>query len=48
MQVNLPDFVSKDDSNPVVECRLYLILTLATALTFCLFSAAIVLVACYK
>ncbi|XP_023343337.1 uncharacterized protein LOC111712831 isoform X2 [Eurytemora carolleeae] len=48
IKVTLPDSVSKDDSNPVVECRLYLILTLATALTFCLLSAAIVLVACYK
>lgn len=30
------------------ECRLFLIVTLATALTFCLLSACIVLYACYR
>ena len=40
-----------DSSGPVMdpeECRLYLILTLATALTFCLLSACIVVFACYR
>ncbi len=36
----------KGDS--VSECRLYLIVTLATALTFCLLSAAIVVFACIR
>ena len=30
------------------ECRLYLIVTLATALTFCVLSACIVLFACWR
>ena len=30
------------------QCRLFLIVTLATALTFCLLSACIVVFACYR
>ena len=30
------------------ECRVYLIVTLATALTFCVLSACIVLFACFR
>ncbi len=40
--------VTKDSLTSVQECRLYLILTLATALTFCLLSAAIVIFACIR
>ena len=32
----------------MLQCRLFLIVTLATALTFCLLSACIVVFACYR
>ena len=32
----------------LLQCRLFLIVTLATALTFCLLSACIVVFACYR
>lgn len=38
-----------EGSGPTIaECRLYLIVTLATALTFCLLSGAIVIFACLR
>ena len=49
LRVTLPD--DKKMSGPVPdpsECRLFLIVTLATALTFCLLSACIVVFACYR
>jgi hypothetical protein len=48
--VSLPEQGAPLDSSSdsVSECRLYLIVTLATALTFCLLSAAIVVFACLR
>lgn len=49
LRVTLPD--DRKMTGPVPdpsECRLFLIVTLATALTFCLLSACIVVFACYR
>ena len=50
--VSLPEdsetTTATDSGTSVSECRLYLIVTLATALTFCLLSGAIVVFACLR
>ena len=48
LKVTLPDDRKMTSSPDPSECRLFLIVTLATALTFCLLSACIVLFACYR
>ena len=48
LKVTLPDGRKMTSSPDPSECRLFLIVTLATALTFCLLSACIVLFACYR
>ena len=47
LRVLLPDDKKSISPDPS-ECRMFLIVTLATALTFCLLSACIVLFACYR
>ena len=47
LRVTLPDDRKMSVPDPS-ECRLFLIVTLATALTFCLLSACIVVFACYR
>ena len=48
LRVTLPDDKKLAQSPDPSECRLFLIVTLATALTFCLLSACIVVFACYR
>ena len=48
LRVTLPDDKKMTSSPDPSECRLFLIVTLATALTFCLLSACIVVFACYR
>ena len=48
LRVTLPDDKKMASSPDPSECRLFLIVTLATALTFCLLSACIVVFACYR
>ena len=49
-QVTLPRDSLQEVVSPLQEgeCRIYLIVTLATALTFCVLSACIVLFACFR
>ena len=47
-QVTLPDDRKNSPLPDASECRLFLIVTLATALTFCVLSACIVLFACFR
>ena len=48
LKVTLPDDRKLSTSPDPSECRLFLIVTLATALTFCVLSACIVMFACYR
>ena len=48
LRVTLPDDKKSGPVPDPSECRLFLIVTLATALTFCLLSACIVVFACYR
>ena len=48
LKVRLPDDRKLSTSPDPSECRLFLIVTLATALTFCVLSACIVMFACYR
>ena len=48
LKVTLPDDKKLSTSPDPSECRLFLIVTLATALTFCVLSACIVMFACYR
>ena len=48
LKVTLPDDRKVSASPDPSECRLFLIVTLATALTFCVLSACIVMFACYR
>ena len=48
LKVTLPDDRKLSSSPDPSECRLFLIVTLATALTFCVLSACIVMFACYR
>jgi len=48
LRVTLPDDRKVSASPDASECRLFLIVTLATALTFCVLSACIVLFACFR
>ena len=47
-QSNHPIYDGRQRSLDESECKLYLIITLSVALTFCVLSACIVLVACFK
>ena len=47
-QITPPDDRKISSSPDASECRLFLIVTLATALTFCVLSACIVLFACFR
>ena len=48
LKVTLPDDRKVAASPDSSECRLFLIVTLATALTFCVLSACIVVFACFR
>ena len=48
LRITLPDDKKMTGSPDPSECRLFLIVTLATALTFCVLSACIVVFACYR